>query len=440
MKKTIWHIGLLLCILLSATVRADITDMLSSEDDYPILQNRFRIDSSIKQAAFMIYRTKRSSPIVLVTPDGTKLHPWSAPDNVAWYTEDGMDIVIIEKPQSGPWQALGSVSKKNKIRILSDVRLNVEKFPEHFYQGEVYKFTAKLTEEGRPVQIYDFIERVKLGVEFTAVIGSDDLERAKDKKEKRKILPRGKAILGEFEDNGAGYDEVAGDGTFTAEMHIDVEPGKYESNILSENGVFLRAVKQSVLVYPVPYAIDFKKGKNLDPSVLRFVPYVIDVDPMSLAIHLDVRDPTGDITSVEVIKDAKKSDEEGKDLVVTLPKPLVYGTYSWEGWLYGTDTNKREFVIKLDRRKFEVVNSIDLARAEAARLEEMKMRKEEQRQRLQAEAEARKMRLFWIIAVSVVVLILGATGGFMYMRKKKLSMELEDQNLEMESAEEEKKE
>lgn len=439
MKKTIWHIGLLLFIFFSAPLSADITEMLSSKDDYPILQNRFRIDSSVKQAAFMIYRTKRSSPIVLVDPDGNKLHPWDAPDNIAWYTEDSMDIVIIENPKPGPWQALGSVSKKNKIRILSDVRLNVEKFPEHFYQDEVFKFTAKLTEEGRAVQIYDFIERVKLGVEFTAVIGADEFE-SKTAKEKKKIFQRGNAVLGEFEDNGADYDEVAGDGTFTAEMYIDVEPGKYEANILSENGVFLRAVKQSVLVYPAPYTIDFKKGKNLDPSVLHFVPYIIDVDPLSLAVHIDIRDPTGDITSVEVIKESKDNPDEGKDLVVNFPKPLIYGTYSWEGWLYGTDTNKREFVIKLNRHKYEVINSIDLARAEAARLKELKQRKEEQRLRILAETEARKSRLIWIIGISVIVLILGAIGGFMFMRKRKRSLELEEQTPETEdeTAEEKK--
>lgn len=434
MKKTIWHIGLILALFFSVSLRADVTNMVSSEDDYPILQNRFRIDSTIKQAAFMIYREKRSSPVVLVDPDGNKFHPWDCPENMAWYTEDGMDIIIIEHPKAGPWQAIGNVSKKNKIRILSDVRLNVEKFPDHFYQGEIYKYTAKLTEEGKPVQIYDFIERVKLGVEFTAVIGQEET-----KQNKKKTITSGKVIVGEFEDNGAGYDEVAGDGTFTVEMVVDVEPGKYEANILAENGVFLRAVKQNVLVYPKPYALDFKVGKNLEPSVLRFIPYEIDLVPQSLAVHLDIRDPVGDITSIEAVNTSKDEDNSGKDLEVNFPKPQSYGTYSWEGWLYGTDTNDREFVIKLKKHKYEVVNAVDLAKAQAARLEEIKKREEDKRLRLIAEAKARKVRLMWVIGISVLVLILVIAGVIFFVIKRKKRLELEEKTQEDEEGESQEK-
>lgn len=117
-------VGLLLSLLMAFNVSAEQT----SDRDIRLLNNRFRIDSTITQVAFVIYREKPSQPVVLVQPDGTKLYAWRHPDNVSWHQEADMDIVSVLNPMPGPWQAIGKVTPENKIRILSELSMKVDTF------------------------------------------------------------------------------------------------------------------------------------------------------------------------------------------------------------------------------------------------------------------------------------------------------------------------
>lgn len=79
-----------------------------------LLDNRFRVDPSIKQITFVIYRAQSSQPVVLVRPDGKKYYAWRSPDNVRWYQEPSMDIVSIDNPMPIPWQAIGKVTPRTR--------------------------------------------------------------------------------------------------------------------------------------------------------------------------------------------------------------------------------------------------------------------------------------------------------------------------------------
>ncbi len=87
----------------------------SNESSMSLLDNRFRVDPTISQITFVVYREKNSQPVVLVRPDGKKYYAWRSPDNVRWYEESSMDIISIDNPMPGPWQAVGKVSPKNNI-------------------------------------------------------------------------------------------------------------------------------------------------------------------------------------------------------------------------------------------------------------------------------------------------------------------------------------
>ncbi len=43
-----------------------------------------------------------------------------------------MDIISIENPMPGPWQAVGKVSPNNQVVLLSNLKLTVEDLPQGF--------------------------------------------------------------------------------------------------------------------------------------------------------------------------------------------------------------------------------------------------------------------------------------------------------------------
>lgn len=45
----------------------------ASESAMSLLDNRFRVDPTIEQITFLVYREQSSQPVVLVRPDGKKI-------------------------------------------------------------------------------------------------------------------------------------------------------------------------------------------------------------------------------------------------------------------------------------------------------------------------------------------------------------------------------
>ncbi|MBV7300881.1 TIGR03503 family protein [Enterovibrio paralichthyis] len=408
-------VGLLLSLLMAFNVSAEQT----SDRDIRLLNNRFRIDSTITQVAFVIYREKPSQPVVLVQPDGTKLYAWRHPDNVSWHQEADMDIVSVLNPMPGPWQAIGKVTPENKIRILSELSMKVDTFPDRLYQGETLKFTAQLMQGDNPLNLRDFLDRVELTVTFTEFLESvDDIP----------VDQRPQAMsLGRFKDDGAGLDEYAGDGVFTVELPVNVSPGKYRARVTSGNGVFFRTLEQEVLVYPTPLMATFKQSrKKALPHHLLVESDSASIEPGSVAVHSEFTDPNGKSSVYQGV-----AGEDYTALSVDIDNFQEPGRHTWHAWLYGTDKlSGRPLVFLLPEQTFAVADYEAIEQAKRDREEREAERKRIEEERLEAiqREEDRKMALITIVGGNILLLIL-AVGGWFVVRKiraKKLAAESEE--------------
>ncbi|CAH7076898.1 conserved exported hypothetical protein [Vibrio chagasii] len=338
-------------LLLSFSLHAATESVMS------LLDNRFRVDPSIEQITFIIYRADNSKPVVLVRPDGKKYYSWRNADNVRWYEESSMDIVSIDKPMPGPWQAVGKVSPKNNIKLLSHLVLDANEFPDKLYQTERIKFTARLTSDGKPLVLRDFLDRVKLKVTFTKFVENEEsLVR------EARPVP---VVMGEFADDGVDLDEKAGDGVFTVSLPIDIEPGKYRARITSGNGVFLRAQEQEVLVYPTPITTTFiQSRKDGLPHTIVVSGEQGMIEPSSLAVHVEHKAP-----DEYVMYKQGQADVDAMKVPLEIPYNGELGIYNWSGMVYATDaSSQRPLTFPISEHSYSVVQDIDLA--ESRRLQE----------------------------------------------------------------------
>ncbi|USD65929.1 TIGR03503 family protein [Vibrio sp. SCSIO 43136] len=404
------------CLMLSFVGRAE------TESAITLLDNRFRVDSTISQVSFLIYRKERSQSVILVRPDGVKYYAWNHPEHVRWYNESGMDIISIDNPMPGPWQAIGKVHPANNIRIISNLQLEVDLFPQRLYLGETLKFTARLEQNGDPLNIRDFLDRVELTVTFTKYIENEEA-----------LSPDARPIptvIGRFLDDGTLLDEKPGDGVFTAQLPIDIEPGKYRARISSGNGVFLRAIEQTVLVYPRPFALTFNQAR------VETVDHTLDITPEkgsiatgSLALTVTQTTPAG----LEVVT----QDMAAKDadmLKASLPNSEQTGRHAWEGHVYATEAaTGRELMFKLPEQTFGVVEKVDVEKSmmEFKKAQEEQKRLEDELKRAE-EREAAKTKGIIIIAVgNVVILILGVLGWFIWRKIKLQRADIPEMQLSM---------
>ncbi|EGQ7869390.1 TIGR03503 family protein [Vibrio parahaemolyticus] len=381
----------------------------ASESAMSLLDNRFRVDPTIEQITFLVYREQSSQPVVLVRPDGKKYYAWGSYDNVRWYQEPSLDIISVDNPMPGPWQAVGKVTPKNNIRLISHLKLSTDVFPNRLYNGEALKFTARLTSDDKPLVLRDFLDRVNLRVTFTKFVENED-ELIKE----ARPVPM---IIGEFSDDGRGLDEQAGDGVFTVQLPIEVEPGKYRARITSGNGVFLRAQEQVILVYPNPVSRTFIQSRSPEkPHQLVVSGEQGMIAPGSIAVNVEQNAPDGFITYSQ-----GQVSQDGMKTTLNLDNDPELGKYSWRGEIFATDlATQRALVFPIQEQTFSVVDEVDLEAARIAKEAELaEQRRIEMEKRIIAEREAERKRSIIIIAVGNVVMLLIAIVAWIVWRKLK---------------------
>ncbi|HHE0501800.1 TPA: TIGR03503 family protein [Vibrio parahaemolyticus] len=381
----------------------------ASESAMSLLDNRFRVDPTIEQITFLVYREQSSQPVVLVRPDGKKYYAWGSYDNVRWYQEPSLDIISVDNPMPGPWQAVGKVTPKNNIRLISHLKLSTDVFPNRLYNGEALKFTARLTSDDKPLALRDFLDRVNLRVTFTKFVENED-ELIKE----ARPVPM---IIGEFSDDGRGLDEQAGDGVFTVQLPIEVEPGKYRARITSGNGVFLRAQEQVILVYPNPVSRTFIQSRSPEkPHQLVVSGEQGMIAPGSIAVNVEQNAPDGFITYSQ-----GQVSQDGMKTTLNLDNDPELGKYSWRGEIFATDfATQRALVFPIQEQTFSVVDEVDLEAARIAKEAELaEQRRIEMEKRIIAEREAERKRSMIIIAVGNVVMLLIAIVAWIVWRKLK---------------------
>ncbi|HCG8475461.1 TPA: TIGR03503 family protein [Vibrio parahaemolyticus] len=381
----------------------------ASESAMSLLDNRFRVDPTIEQITFLVYREQSSQPVVLVRPDGKKYYAWGSYDNVRWYQEPSLDIISVDNPMPGPWQAVGKVTPKNNIRLISHLKLSTDVFPNRLYNGEALKFTARLTSDDKPLVLRDFLDRVNLRVTFTKFVENED-ELIKE----ARPVPM---IIGEFSDDGRGLDEQAGDGVFTVQLPIEVEPGKYRARITSGNGVFLRAQEQVILVYPNPVSRTFIQSRSPEkPHQLVVSGEQGMIAPGSIAVNVEQNAPDGFITYSQ-----GQVSQDGMKTTLNLDNDPELGKYLWRGEIFATDfATQRALVFPIQEQTFSVVDEVDLEAARIAKEAELaEQRRIEMEKRIIAEREAERKRSMIIIAVGNVVMLLIAIVAWIVWRKLK---------------------
>lgn len=394
----------------------------AGESTMSLLDNRFRVDPSIEQITFLVYREQSSQPVVLVRPDGKKYYAWGTYDNVRWYQESALDIISVDNPMPGPWQAVGKVTPKNNVRLISHLKLDTDAFPNHLYNGEALKFTARLTSGDTPLILRDFLDRVNLRVTFTKFVENEDelIKQARP-------VP---AVIGEFADDGRGLDEKAGDGVFTVQLPIEVEPGKYRARITSGNGVFLRAQEQVVLVYPDPVTRTFIQSRTPDQAHQLVVSGEQGmIAPGSLVVNVEQNAPDG-------FKSYSQGQASGDGLKTTLnlSNDLALGRYSWQGNIFATDlATKRELVFPVREQTFSVVDEVDLQAARKAKEAELaEQHRIALEKRVIAQREADRKRSIIIIAIgNLVMLIIGILAWRVWLKRKAKKEDLPEMQLKM---------
>lgn len=303
-----------------------------------LLNNRFRIDTEVEQVTLLLFRKYGSGPVVIIRPDGSKLFFRDAENNpdLEWYDATNYDLIRMDNPMPGPYQAVGQLLPESRVMVLSDIELVADELPPIIFSGEVFKHTASLTMNGKPVNYPQFRDLVDLEIDFRSTNNPNFAN-----------FGRGTVNVAVFADDGQGFDERPKDGVFTGQFVLTIPPGQWIPIFRVETPLYVREkMGQTVTLQPNPVLVttDIKEGAEENHQVFIDVAREY-VDMATVVFDGRIHYPNGDIISFS------KTDltDEVKQLEIT---NVAYGEYRVEIRAYGETLAGRDFIVTVPPTSF----------------------------------------------------------------------------------------
>jgi uncharacterized protein (TIGR03503 family) len=387
----------------------------------PYFDNRFRIDAELDEITLLFYRSRGSLPIILVRPDGSKLRVDNIDHGkVQWHDDSTFDLIKIEKPMPGPWQAIGNILPESQIMVMSDVKMKVDPLPEVVLSGETLKVVGKLYNGDEPINTPHFRNVVTLDVHFYSTNNADYENFGADG-----------IKLTSFRDDGRDLDEYAGDGLFTGEFHLDFAAGEWQPVFLIKLPMASRELRQKPIVLhksPITIVVETSENENSPHSMILSIDPTY-VDPNSLVFQGKITFPDKQIESFSII-----DDQQGETRIKEF-KNTESGIYRINVNAFGKTISGREFRLTVPEFSFNVKandneflmtttdengveKTVSIDRSEklladrAAKLAQAKLAQ-------QKAEEEKEMQTIIMIAAGNCVIIVIALVLFFVMRKKK---------------------
>jgi len=398
------------------------SDNLTNE--IPYFDNRFRIDAELDEITLILFRVRGSKPIILVQPDGKKMRINDYDkEKVQWHDDRTFDMIKIQKPMVGPWQAIGDILPESKILVVSDVKIAVDPLPEIVLSGETLKVVGKLYNGNESIDIPHFRDVVKLDVNFYSTnnsaydnFGADALK------------------LTSFRDDGEDLDEYAGDSLYTGEFLLDFAAGEWQPVFVIKLPMVTRELRQKAILLnksPITLSVETSEKEDI-PHRLIVTIDPTHVDPSSLVFQGKTTFPDKQTRPFSIM------DDEGVENAETRIEEIPYtepGIHRVNISAFGRTKSGREFRLVVPEFSFNVKGisnkfllttigddgveqTIEVDKAEkflADKEAELKKAKAAQ----QKLAEEQSQNTMIMIAAGNGVIIIIAMILFFVMRKKK---------------------
>lgn len=290
-------------------------------DTVPIEENKFTVDKHVSDITVLIFLAKDSPATQLTTPDGKTWSAKTHPENVSWHHDQGYDLITAKGPAAGEWKLQAKVDPDNRVMVVSNLRLKVDKLPNTIMLGDHFDVRARLLEEGKTVTHKNLLEKTKFEVK----------QANKDGHIEKLALA----------DAGSAPDVIKGDGVYSETVDQIKTAGEYELSIRAKSLTFVRAIQHTLQVYDSPANISISQTDTHQPYNVVIKPHSGLIRPESVSMQVTLPDGETLIT------------KQDSDQTWTVDIPNKYANKTFTLTLAGT--RYTDEAIKMD---FEKVLSV----------------------------------------------------------------------------------
>ena len=320
-----------------------IFDIATPRDELPLIDNKVKVDSSIKEITFLTFRDDKSKNTIIISPSGKKYDNKKNSSDVIWHSEKRYDLVTIKTPETGVWSIDAAINPDNRAMIVTNLRLIANKLPDNILTDDKISFYAHLETDNKIITRREFLHFVRMSIKYS------------NKKNRYSI---------KLKDDGKGIDKNKKDGIYSAEIKKISGLGAHTFELSVNGTTFKRKNTQQINIVKHPVIIDIKKTQH-NNILVSIIPYqsLIDMETLEItAIHsksgkkiknkkysiekINLSEwkttiPTNDITGIHTITiKGTGNNQNGKKInFSTDPVDILIGTENQEKTDYHEETS-----------------------------------------------------------------------------------------------------
>ena len=256
-------------------------------DTVPIEDNKFTVDKHVSDITVLVFRTKDSPATVMTLPSGQEWSQKSHPGTVNWHHEESYDLVTAKGPEAGEWLLQAKVDPDNRVMVVTNLRLSVDKLPNTLMLGDQFDVRARLLEDGKTVTNPNLLSKTEFEV--------------------KRIDKEDHVISTELSDKGEHPDVIKGDGVYSVKISDIDKAGAYELSVRAKSLTFKRAIRHSLQIYDSPANIRITQEGPDKPFVITIQPHAGLIRPETVSMQITL--PDGEPQIIKQIDDLQWSVE-----------------------------------------------------------------------------------------------------------------------------------
>lgn len=281
-----------------------VFDKTVPQEQVPLENNQFNIDTSVEEYTALIFRAKPESKTELISPMGLHLHEGKLPPNVAWFHDKNYDLITVTKPQAGKWKIVGDVDPANRVTVVTNLSLVMEGMPNNIIEGEKVNMSMHLEEDGKLLNNVPFL-------------GMLDIEFSQTKS-------TGENFSGKLSIDKNGNPRVPEDGIYSIVLGKTLTDGDHEFTVMLDGKTFKRKRMHSLHVYKDVLDVQTNNAGKLGESAnLILTPKSALIDPEKTTMKITVHDPAGAESPIAAQYDGTK-----RGWIIDVPASAGEGEYS----------------------------------------------------------------------------------------------------------------
>lgn len=239
-------------------------------DSLPIENNAFQVDKNVSDITVLVFLAKDSPTTHLIKPDKKMLSEKEHPENVQWHHEEGYDLITIKAPEAGAWGLQAKVDPDNRVLVVTNLRMQLDKLPNTLLLGDRFDVRARLLEDNKTITNSNLLEKTKFELKLV------------DAQNKAQSLA--------LHDDGQAPDSLKGDGVYSVLLDKIEQPGSYEAIVQAKSLTFQRELHHSLNVYDSPANIAITQEAPDKPFHISILPHPGLIRPESVSMQVRFHD------------------------------------------------------------------------------------------------------------------------------------------------------